>query len=129
MRVLLLTVIAAACAFPADPVLMRMAPPDAKLVGGIDVQRSTASALGQFLLSRVQNDDSAFRDFIAATDFDPRRDIREVIVVSTGDQNRGHGLVLVRGNFDVAKLISHAKSKGVATTEYNGASVITNNQP
>jgi len=119
-------VIAAFPLFAADATLLSLVPADAKTVAGIDVSQTTASPFGQFLLSKMQNDDQSFRDFVAATGFDPRRDLREVIVASNSIQPGSHdnGLVMARGTFDVPKILAAAGQHGATTLKINGADVI-----
>ena len=52
----------------------------------------------------MQHEDADFNKFVAATGFDPRRDLTEVIVASVDGQHNGHGLVVAHGTFNVPKL-------------------------
>ena len=108
----LLIALAACSAFAADSGLLSLVSPDAKVVAGIHVDRSTASQFGQFLLKQMQREDADFNKFVLATGFDPRRDLTEVIVSSSDVQQKGHGLVVARGTFDIAKLTAQAKLSG-----------------
>src|SRR5690242_10879057 len=88
----------AALASPADPQLLKLVMPDAKVVSGVDLDRIKAAPFGQFFLSQLPAD-AAFEQFVAATGFDPRRDVHEVLMASPGDPQRKSGLLLVRGAF------------------------------
>ena len=125
MRLFVLVLAAATC-FAADPALVRMLPANAKAVVGVDVSRTTASPIGQFILTKMQ-DDGGLQKLITQTGFDPRRDIREVLAANIGDQK--HGLILLRGNFDVPRLVEHAKFSGASVSTYAGVNVITGTQP
>jgi hypothetical protein len=123
-------ILAAALAVPAlavDPALLRMVPPGARVVAGIDVRAATASPFGQFLLSRAQQEDREFQQFIEASGFDPRRDLTELLFVSIDPAPRGgDGLVLARGRFDADRLTAFVQSKGRATvTTYNGVRYVS----
>ncbi len=121
----LLIALTAFAAFAADPSLLNLVSPDTKVVAGIHVDRSTASQFGQFVLRQMQNQDADFNKFVTATGFDPRRDLTEVMVASTDGQQKGHGLVVARGTFDIAKLVAHAKTTGAAFTNYKDVQIIT----
>ena len=120
----LLFALAGCSAFAADSALLSLVSPDAKVVAGIHVDRSTASQFGQFMLKQMQREDAGFDKFVLSTGFDPRRDLTEVIVSSADVQQKGHGLVLARGTFDIAKLTGQAKLHGGSITNYKDVQVI-----
>src|SRR5688572_8865130 len=69
----------AACPlFALDPGLLAYVASDATEIAGVYVDRTAGSPLGQFLQSRVAKDLDRFG---RATNFDPRRDLREVLFV------------------------------------------------
>ncbi|MEP6535297.1 MAG: hypothetical protein ABJF23_08280 [Bryobacteraceae bacterium] len=117
--------LAACSAFAADSSLLSLLSPDAKVVAGIYVDRSTASQFGQFMLRRMQREDAALNKFVTATGFDPRRDLTEVIVSSADAQNTGHGLVVAHGTFDIVRLAAQAKLSGGFLTNYKDVQVIS----
>lgn len=104
----------------ADPALLALVPPDAKMLVGIQVERTQASPLGKFLLSQV-NLDSATRQTMTAAGFDPSRDLREILAASGGGLN---GLLLGRGTFQQAKLSKAAASAGAIRSTYRGVEVL-----
>jgi hypothetical protein len=112
-------------AFAADSSLLNLVSPDAKALAGIHVDRSTASQFGQYMLRQMQNEDGDFSKFVADTGFDPRRDLKEVIMASVDGQHNGHGLVVAHGTFNVPKLLLHAKTTGATLTNYKDVQVIT----
>jgi hypothetical protein len=120
----LLIALAACSAFAADTSLLSLVPPDAKVVAGIYVDRSTASQFGQFMWKQMHEGDADFSKFITATGFDPRRDLTEVIVSSVDGQQKGHGLVVAHGTFDISRMVGHAKDSGAAVTNYKDVQVV-----
>jgi len=116
--------LAACSAFAADPALLGLLAPDAKVVAGIRVDRSTASQFGQFMLKQMQHEDADFNKFVTATGFDPRRDLTEVIVSSSDGQTKSHGLVVAHGVFDIVRLAGQAKLSGASITNYKDVQVI-----
>ena len=66
----------------ADPQLLNMVPPDAKVLAGINVDQARNSPLGQFLLAMMPAD-AGFQQFVAVSGFDPRRDLHEILVAAT----------------------------------------------
>jgi len=125
LRIGLLAGIGAVSALAADPGLLNLLDPSAKVVAGIHVDRSVSSQFGQFLLTQMQGEDAGFKKFIESTGFDPRRDLREVISAATA--TGGHGMVVARGFFDVGKLTAAAKADGALVTRYNGVDVLNGN--
>jgi hypothetical protein len=112
--------------FAADAGLLNLVDPSAKLVAGLHVDRSVASPFGQFLLTEMQTSGSNdLANFTQMTGFDPKRDLREVIVASTDGPQQGHGLIVARGFFDIAKLTAAVKAQGGTTMKYQNLDVIT----
>ena len=119
-----------------DPVLLNLVMPDAKILCGVQVDQSRASALGQYLLSQMQAGDNGFQMFITATGFDPRRDLHEILAASTGAASTGaastgaaggdsrNALVLGRGAFQPARISAAATVAGGVVTTYRGYQVI-----
>ena len=116
--------------FGADPQLLNMAPPNAQMFAGINVEQAKTSQFGQFLLTNIPVD-SNFQEFIHSTGFDPRTDLREVLVVTTGVPDAtmkvSHsGLVLCKGNFNIPQIVAAAGKDGKATvSSYAGAQLVT----
>ena len=116
-------------AFPllaVDATLLNLVPADAKTVAGIDVRQATASPFGVFLLGKIQGDDKSFSDFVAATGFDPRRDLSEVVMATNGvgKDAHDHGVILARGTFDVPKILAAAQQHGAKTMKLNSIHII-----
>jgi hypothetical protein len=118
----LFTVFAAAltasAAFAADPALLNLVMPEARVLGGMDMERARDSAIGRKLLEKMEINDTDFAKFLAATGFDPRRDIREVLFAAPDANGKNPpALLLVRGIFDTAKIASYVKAHGVVPAE------------
>ncbi len=116
--------LAATAAFAVDPAMLDLVMPEAKVVAGMNVDAAKASPFGQYLLGRIQNEDHDMREFIAATGFDPRTDVNEVVMASLGDRPQDGGMVVVRGVFQVSKILAAAQEHKATVTNYKGADVI-----
>src|SRR5690242_17023323 len=88
-------------ALAADQGLLNMVMPDAKVVAGLQVDTAKSSAFGQYVLAHMQPDDAGFKKFMADTGFDPRRDLREIVIASNWENSTSDNrfLVLARGAF------------------------------
>jgi hypothetical protein len=103
-----------------DPALLALVPPDAKMLVGIQVERTQGSPFGKYLLSQVKLDAST-RQTMAAAGFDLSHDLREILAAS-GDGLSG--LLLGRGSFQQAKLSKAALTAGAAKSMYRGVEVL-----
>lgn len=114
-------------AFAADPALFQMVMPDAQVLAGLEVAQAKNSQFGQYVLSHLSVNDTELQAFIAETGFDPREDVSEIVMASTGQPNGAnhHGLVLADGTFNVSKIATAAQSNGGGSTTYQGVNVIT----
>ena len=95
----------------ADPQLMNLLMPSAKVVAGVNVGQAKNSPFGQFLLSRVQSGDPGLAKLTTATGFDPRRDLTEVLMATAGQAGQ-QGLVLARGTFNAEQILNAATAAG-----------------
>ncbi|WP_321477697.1 hypothetical protein [uncultured Paludibaculum sp.] len=118
--------LAAGWAFATDASLLKLVPGDAKMVAGLDCDRAKGSALGQRILSQMKDEDKGFQNFVESTGFDPRRDLREVLVVSNGDPKSDRTLVAVTGTFDQSKISAFLRSEGGIQSFYGGVEVWKN---
>jgi hypothetical protein len=109
----------------ADHTLLNLLAPDARIVMGVDVDRSRNSPFGQYLLSRMQEAGHDFDRLAARTGFDPRRDLAEVVAGARNTGRRHGGVVVARGRFDVARIVDHARSHGAAVTTYQSVDILT----
>jgi hypothetical protein len=111
----------AALAAGADPQLLNMVMPDAQVMAGVNVEQAKTTPFGQWVLARMQPSDGEFQKMSAAIGFDPRRDVRELLVATAGGADARAGLVLARGAFDVARITAAAKTAGAPAEPYRGA--------
>jgi hypothetical protein len=111
----------------ADPALLQLVMPDAKVIAGIQVDQTKNSLFGQYVLSHMQVDDVGFKNFIAQTGFDPRRDVSELLIASNWESNSpaNRWLVMARGTFDSSKVASAAQGNGITTTNFQGVDILT----
>jgi len=109
-----------------DPGLLNLVMPDAQVVSGVQVTQTLASPFGQYILSQMQPGDAAFQQFLAATGFDPRKDLQQV-VAATGDTtgNPQDALVVGRGAFQLSQINTAATSLGAVVTQYRGVNIYT----
>ncbi len=118
--VLLSIILSAAAAFGADSALLNLVMPEARMVAGIDVERARDSFLGRKLMEQLDNGKEAgdFAKFVAMTGFDPRRDLKEILI-ATPDANTKNppALILVRGTFDMSRINGFLKVAGIAPAE------------
>jgi hypothetical protein len=111
----------------ADPALLQLVMPDAKVIAGIQVAQTRNSLFGQYVLSHMHVDDAGFKNFIAQTGFDPRRDVTELLIASNWESNSpaSRWLVMARGTFDSSKIASAAQGNGITTTNFQGVDILT----
>jgi hypothetical protein len=113
----------------ADPLLLNLVMPDAKVVAGVNVQQAKGTQFGQYILNQMQTTDAHMQELVALTGFDPRRDVTELLVASNAAPAADHepnkvGLALARGTFDVAMITAAATQHGAVTELYNNVTII-----
>jgi hypothetical protein len=113
-------------AFAADPELMNLVMPDARILAGVNATTTKISPLGQFVLSKVALQGGELQKFMAATGFNPLQDVSEVLAATTADPAGHTGLLLVRGTFNVDKISAAAAGHAdVQTQSYGGATLFS----
>jgi hypothetical protein len=115
----------AGVASAADPQLLKLVMPDAKVVSGIDVDRVKGTPFGRFLISQLPVGDAQFQEFVSATGFDPLRDLHEVVMASPADMQAKSGLLLARGRFDSQRILSLFRADGKTPELYHGVSILS----
>ena len=126
-KVLAALVVFGSSAFAADPELLKMVMPDAKLLAGANATSTRVSPFGQFVLAKVAALGTGSQKFTEATGFDPLQDVSEVLVATTGDASSPRVLFLARGKFNVDKIVA-ALSANVADAQvqsYGGATLLS----
>ena len=109
----------------ADPQLLNLVMPDAKVLAGVNVEQAKGTQFGQYVLNQIQTQDADMQKLVTLTGFDPRRDVRELLVASDGVPEGKTGLALAKGNFDVAKITAAGHRCTVWSTEtYNGITIL-----
>lgn len=101
--------------------------PDAKVLAGVNVDQAKTSPMGQYVIGQMQlQSNQHLRELTTLTGFDPLRDVNEVLVASAGGPNEKSGLILARGNFDIARITAAAALKGgTVSTVYNGVTILS----
>jgi hypothetical protein len=110
----------------ADPQLLNLVMPDAKVIAGVNVEQAKGTQFGQYVLNQIQTTDGDMQKLITLTGFDPRRDVREVLVANNGTPQSKTGLALARGSFDIARITAAATTEGkdVVTETYAGVTIL-----
>src|ERR1035438_9521444 len=104
----------------ADPQLLNLVMPDAKVLAGVNVEQAKGTQFGQWVLNQMQTQDTQLQQLVVLTGFDPRRDVRELLVASDGVPGGKTGLAVAKGTFDVSKITAAATLAGVVSEVYNG---------
>jgi hypothetical protein len=123
VTVLLAGATATMTASAADPALMNLVMPDAKVLAGVNSTTTRISPFGQFILSKLS---TATQDpHFAALGFNPFQDVNEILAASSGDPTHPGGLILATGNFPVDKITAAvAGQKNVQVQAYDGATLL-----
>jgi hypothetical protein len=121
-KLFLILTLTAAMAAAADPRLLNLVVPDSKVVVGIDVQKLYATDFGQFVLSQVPPE---AQKLTAATGFDFRSDLYEVVIATPGGSDKNRGIAIASGRFDPVKLLQLVAAGGGQTFTYKGVEVAT----
>jgi hypothetical protein len=113
-------------AIAADPQLVGLVMPDAKVLAGVNVDQAKGSPFGLYILTQIQPNNTGLQQFIALTGFDPTRDVHELLAATNSAPGAGAhtGLLLARGNFDPATLTSLATSKGAVTEQHSAVTIV-----
>jgi hypothetical protein len=116
--------------FAADPGLLSLALPDSQVMAGVNFEQVRLSPLGQYSLAQTgQLPDASMEKLLEAAGFDPRRDLRELLVSANGQAGgASSSIILVRGAFDVPKILEASGSGGATIETYKGVSIIENKQ-
>src|ERR1700682_5712746 len=114
----------------ADPQLVALLMPDAKVVAGVNVDQAKATPFGQYILSQIQSmQDPKLQEVMTLTGFDPTRDVHELLAASNAVTADSHsGLLIARGSFDGARFAAAASLAGGTTEVYNGQTIILDQQ-
>ena len=123
MKKLAIGFLFAAAAFAADPELLRLAMPEARILAGIDVSKVKDTPFGKFALAQLSAaQDPQYDAFVKASGFDPRESVDEILVAKTDAGERR--LMLARGRFDTGRILEAAAAAGAGVATYHGAQVL-----
>lgn len=120
---------ASAQSITLDRNLVALLPANATTLVGVDVDRLKGTALYRHIEAESQKGpgNSQFDNFTATTGFDPRRDVRELLVASWVDaaaKNQSQFVAVARGEFNVTAIGNEIKKEGKATSQtYRGFEV------
>ncbi len=111
-----------------DPGLLALVVSDARALAGIQVDQAQSTPIVQSLLAKIQLDPGPSKA-MAAIGFDPRRDLKELLLVSLGAgayTQGGSGILLLlgRGSFHPLKIAAAGASAGSAVSTYRGVVLI-----
>jgi hypothetical protein len=107
----------------ADPQMLTLVMPDTKVVAGVNVQQALGTPFGQYVLSLIAPQNQQLQSLATLTGFDPRSDVTELLVASTGAPAHA-GLALARGTFDPAKIVAAATLNGAVSETYGGLTIL-----
>ncbi len=123
MKKLAIGLLFAAAAFAADPELLRLVMPEARILAGIDVAKVKDTPFGKFAVAQLSAaQDPQYDAFVKASGFDPRESLDEILLAKTDAGERR--LVLARGRFDTARILDAAAAAGAGVATYHGAQVL-----
>ncbi len=123
MKKLAIGFLFAAAAFAADPELLRLAMPEARILAGIDVSKVKDTPFGKFAVAQLSAaQDPQYDAFVKASGFDPRESVDEILLAKTDAGERR--LVLARGRFDAARILDAAAAAGAGVATYHGVQVL-----
>src|SRR5579871_6082322 len=111
--------------FAADPELLNLLPPDTMAAAGINVGQAALSPFGQYLLLQSQQSaDAGLQKLVESTGFDPRRDLREILVAMNTQPGAHSGIIVARGVFDIPRIIEASLASGATAETYKGVQTV-----
>ncbi|MEP7353939.1 MAG: hypothetical protein ABI824_11970 [Acidobacteriota bacterium] len=120
----------------ADPQLIALSLPDAKVMAGVQIAQARNSPFGQYMLSQAAIPATQLDQLKTLTGFDPRTDLTEFVVSSTAmptaaptNPLTGTVLLIGRGSFQPTKISNLASSGGATTTVHKGIYIIVAPNP
>src|SRR5215469_14604604 len=107
----------------ADPNLLNLLMPDAKVVAGVNAAQAKTSTFGQYVITQIQANDPNFQKFVTQTGFDPTQDLDELLVGSNGATTAPSHLVVASGRFNESQIDAAAKQDGATSEVYKGITI------
>ena len=125
LRVLAVVFTLTGSLFAADPGLLNLAMPDGQVMAGVNFEQFMLSPYGQYLASQTaQLNAAGLPKLIETSGFDPRRDLKEILVSAKLLPKADEAVILARGTFDVPKILEAARSSGATVDSYKGVSYV-----
>ncbi len=124
-RLLVSALLAAGLLAAADPALVNLLPPDTKVAAGVVCDPVRESPLGAWWLERAERHAEELDEFAAATGFDPRTGLIEIVLGGDGLSRESEGVFVARGRFDRDALLQYAEDKGLDVTSFGAVPAIT----
>lgn len=125
-KLLISSLALSAAAWAADPSLLDLVMPDARVLAGVNVERILASPFGQEIGSQIQTGSPELRQLVEQTGFNPTRDLKELLIATVGEGQKPPALFLARGSFDAAKFSSLVAGPRGTTENYEGVQIVIN---
>ena len=125
-KLLSVSLVFSALACAADPALLNLVMPEARIFAGVNVERILASPIGKQIDSKIQEQSPQLQQIFNATGFDLRRDLKEILIAGTAKGQNGAAVILVRGTFDAVKLSAFTRSSGQKAVPYEGVEILSN---
>jgi hypothetical protein len=107
----------------ADPQLLALVMPDAKILAGVNVDQAKTSPFGLYVLSQIVAQDQHLQQFIAQTGFDPTSNVDEILVAANGTSKTASHLTLARGAFNASQIDAAATAAGAVSEVYKGVTI------
>lgn len=105
-----------------DRSLVALLPPNATSLVGVDVERLKRTPAWRYWEDQsLRSRDTHFDEFTRETGFDPRRDVQELLVASTGEKQF---VAVARGTFNVPAMTRLLKEKKATVETYRGLEVL-----
>jgi hypothetical protein len=105
----LVSFLLAVCAASAQESPVSLLPPGTKIVFGIDVHAVMDSALARTLSAEIHDATADLHSMLPGAEFAAVREIKDVLLASTGEGENPGVLIIARGSFDTGKLADHGK--------------------
>jgi hypothetical protein len=109
----------------ADPQLLSLVMPDAKILAGVNVTQAKSSPFGRFLIAQAVTNQH-LSEIAAKTGFDPTRDLNELLLASNGAPSNPSHLALASGIFDTGRIYAAATTAGATSEVYNTVTIVEN---
>ncbi len=116
-------------ALAADSSLLGLAPAGSDVLAGINFKRILESDFGKMLSAQMTaSANPEFKAYVEKAGFDPLRDLDEVLIAAPAKQ-KPSAFLMLRGNFDAAKLAQLAAAGGMKGSDYHGVQILVKPGP